>query len=219
MLGIIALIATLFILLNVSKVQNYVAQRITKSLSEKLQTTVSVGSVDYRLFNTFKFNDLYIQDLKKDTLLYARSGYLDFNFRRLFEGKIIFNELRLDRLEGNLVTDTAGVNNLDFIIRAFKKPKKKQEPSPVEFNFRDIRITNSSFKLHNLQRKALSDAGKFDINRLTINDINARIAVDYFSGDSLKATILSLSAREKSGLTVENLSTQIQGFKNGHLIV
>lgn len=215
MLGIIALIATLFILLNVSKVQNYVAQRITKSLSEKLQTTVSVGSVDYRLFNTFKFNDLYIQDLKKDTLLYARSGYLDFNFRRLFEGKIIFNELRLDRLEGNLVTDTAGINNLDFIIRAFKKPKKKQEPSPVEFNFRDIRITNSSFKLHNLQQKALSDVGKFDINRLTIKDINARIAVDYFSGDSLKATILSLSAQEKSGLTVENLSTQIQGFKNG----
>ncbi len=215
MLGILALVATLFILLNVSKVQNFIAHRFTKSLSEKLQTNVSVGSVDYRLFNTFKFGDLYIQDLNKDTLLFAREGYLDFDFWEIFNGKVIFNEVRLDKLDGNLVIDSAGVSNLDFVIKAFKKPEKKKEKSPVEFNFKNISLTNSSFSFHNLRHKPLKDASRFDTNRMDISDINAKIAVGYFSGDSLQASVLSLSAREKSGLTVENLSTVIHGFRNG----
>lgn len=215
MLGIIALIATLFLLLNNNRVQNYIAHQVTVNLSEKLQTNVSIGKVDYHLFNTFKFEDLYIQDLKKDTLLFVDNAYADFDFWGFLKGKFVFNDVLLDRFQGNLVIDTAGVSNLDFVIKAFQKPKKDQKPTLVDFNFKDIRITNSSFKLFNLQRPAKKDTTLFDGNRLIFRNINAKVAVDHLRGDSLSATIYSLSAKEKSGLTIENLNTQIRGMKTG----
>ncbi|MHB9056439.1 MAG: translocation/assembly module TamB domain-containing protein [Paludibacteraceae bacterium] len=215
LLGIIALLVILFTSLNNRKVQNFIAHQVAVNLSEKLQTTVSIGKVDYRLFNTFKFEDLYIQDMKKDTLLFVNNAYADFDFWGFLNGKFVFNDILLDRFQGNLVIDTTGVSNLDFVIKAFQNPKKNQKSTLVDFNFKDIQITNSSFKLLNLKRPALKDQKRFDGNRMNFKNINAKITVDYLHGDSLEATIYSLSAKEKSGLTIENLHTQIRGFKTG----
>ena len=215
MLGIIVLLATVFILLNSNKVQNYIARRATTALSEKLKTKVSIGEIDYRFFNTFRFENLYIEDLKKDTLLFVGNGYADFDFWGFFKGKFIFNDVLLDKLDGNLVIDTAGVSNLDFVIKAFKKPPKEKSPTLVDFNLKDIRITNSSFRFSNLQHRSTDDSTLFDAGRMSFSHINAKIAVDYLRGDSLAATVFSFNARDKSGLTVENLNTQIRGFKTG----
>ena len=86
---------------------------------------MSIGKVDYQFFNSFSFDSLYIQDQQKDTLLFVESGKADFDFWKFFSGKFIFKEINLNRLYGNLVIDTAGVSNLDFVIKAFQKPKKK----------------------------------------------------------------------------------------------
>ncbi len=194
--------------------QNVIAKQVTSRLSEKLQTTVSVKDVDYHLFNTFSFEDLYIQDLQKDTLLFVHKAYADFDFWRFFSGKFIFNEILLDRVEGNLLINDAGVSNLDFVIKAFQRPKK-EKPSLVDFNFKDIRITNSSFKMFNLQRPAAEDTTRFDGSRMIYRDINANVAVDYLRGDSVGVTIHSFSAKERSGLTIEQLKTRVEGIKKG----
>lgn len=218
MIVLLALIvgsAVLFILLRNNKVQNYIAREVTSSVSEKLKTKVSVGNVDYHFFNTFKFEDFYIEDQNKNTLLYVNKAYADFDFWKFFKGKFVFNEILLDGFQGNLITDSAGVNNLDFVIQAFKKPQKDKKSSPIEFNLKDIRLTNSAFKLYNLQRSAKNEPNRFDGNRIDIRDINAKISVDYFKGDSLSAMINELSAKEKSGLTIEKLTISVQGYKSG----
>lgn len=209
------LVGVLFALLNSNKVQNIIADQITGRLSEKLETEVSIGDIDYHLFNTFSFNNLYVEDLQKDTLLFVKKGYADFDFWGFFKGKFVFNDILLDSFLGNLVIDTTGVSNLDFVIKAFQKPDKTKKSVPVEFNFKDIQIINSSFKLFNLQRNAHEDSTRFDGNRMIFSNINSDISVDYLKGDSLAATINSFSAREKSGLTIEHLKTQINGFKTG----
>ena len=195
--------------------QNYIADQAAKSFSEKLETEVTIGKVDYRPFNTFRFEDLYIRDLHKDTLLFVQKTNADFDFWKFFKGKFVFNEIEMDGLQGNLIVDSAGVSNLDFVLKAFQKPKKQKEPSLVEFNFKDIKITNSSFKLFNLQRLEKEDNGRFNGSRMMFKDINAIIAIDLLKGDSLSATIHSLSARERSGLMIQNVKTEIRGFKTG----
>lgn len=195
--------------------QNYIADQAAKSFSEKLETEVTIGKVDYRPFNTFRFEDLYIRDLHKDTLLFVQKTNADFDFWKFFKGKFVFNEIEMDGLQGNLIVDSAGVSNLDFVLKAFQKPKKQKEPSLVEFNFKDIKITNSSFKLFNLQRLEKEDNGRFNGSRMMFKDINAIIAIDLLKGDSLSATIHSLSTRERSGLMIQNVKTEIRGFKTG----
>ncbi|NLO71675.1 MAG: translocation/assembly module TamB [Porphyromonadaceae bacterium] len=178
-----------------------------------METKVEVGEIDYRLFNTFKFEDLYIEDQKNDTLLFVDKAYADFNFWGFFKKKFTFNKLTLDGLNGSLVVDSNGVSNLDFIIQAFKKPKKEPKPSPVEFNFKDFKLTNSGFKIFSLKKTAKEEQNRFDGNRMVFSNINADITVDHFRGDSLAATIHSFSTKEKSGLTIEQLKTEIRGFK------
>ncbi len=198
-----------------NKVQNYIAQELTVTVSENLGTKVSVGNVNYQLFNTFKFEDLYVEDLNKDTLLYVDKAYANFHFWKFFKGKFIFNEVLLDGFQGSLITDSTGVNNLNAVLQALKKSKKEKKSSSVEFNLKEIRLANSGFRLYNYKHPAHPDSTHFDGRRIDLQDINARIAVDYFKGDSLRAKIYELSAKDKSGLTIQKLTTEIQGFKTG----
>ncbi len=195
--------------------QNFIADKLTQSLSEKLHTEVSVGDVDYKLFNTFQFNRLYVEDLHQDTLLYVDKAYADFDLWKIFKKKLIFKEVKLDGLRGNLTIDTAGVSNLDFLIKALVKPRKDTVSNPLEFNFSNIRIVNSQFALNNLRKPGRKDSSVFDANRLLFRDINTKISVSYFRADSLATTIHSFSAVEKSGLRIDNLSTSLTGLKTG----
>ena len=67
----------LYVLFRSHPVQNWVCSKITNYLSQELNTTVSVRNVDYELFTIVTLEHLYIEDLKHDTLLYAR----DFRFK------------------------------------------------------------------------------------------------------------------------------------------
>ncbi len=122
---IILIFAILPILLQNSRIQNFIAQTVTNELSAKLSSKVSVGSIEYKLFNTVRLNDFYIEDLEKDTLLFVNEANANFNFWKLFKGKILFTGLEFQHLQGNLKVDTLGHSNLDFVINAFKKPQKK----------------------------------------------------------------------------------------------
>ena len=215
LLGVILLLAVAVIAFKNNTVQNYIADQATRQLSEKLGTRVSIGKVDYQFFNSFSFDSLYIQDQQKDTLLFVESGKADFDFWKFFSGKFILKKINIDQLYGNLVIDTAGVSNLDFILKALQQTKKPKKESNVEFNFKNINISNSHFRLTNLKYPSLGDSSRFDANRMNFSQLNIQLNVDYLKKDSLSAHIRSLSAVEQSGLTVRNLETYIHGWKKG----
>ena len=171
---------------------------------------MSIGKVDYQFFNSFSFDSLYIQDKQKDTLLFVQSGDAGFDFWEFFSGKFIFKKINIDHLYGNLVIDTAGVSNLDFILKALQQTKKPKKESNVEFNFKNINISNSHFRLTNLKYPSSGDSTRFDANRMDFRQLNMKLNVDYLKKDSLSAHIRSFSAVEQSGLTVRNMETYIQ---------
>ena len=215
MLGIIFLLALAVVAFRNNGVQNYLAGQVTRQLSEKLHTRVSIGKIDYRYFNSFRFDSLYIEDQQRDTLIFVERGYAGFDFWKFFSGKYVFKEIKIEGLYGNLVIDTAGVSNLDFVIKAFSKPQKPKKESKVEFNFKTVRINDSRFRLTNLQHPAASDANRFDGNRMDFRHLNLVLNVDYLKKDSLSARIRSFSAVERSGLTISNIETVVHGWKKG----
>ena len=208
------LLALTFILLGNSAVQNRIAREAAKQLAVKLNTKVSIGNVNYEFFNTFSFENLYVEDQQQDTLLFVEKAYADFNFWQFFNGKFLFDKVQLDRFKANLVIDTTGRSNLDFVIKAFQRPKK-QTSSNVEFNFKEIKIADSRFSFTNLMHSARNDTTLFDGNRMRFYHINAHIGIDHLYGDSLAARIESLSLFEKSGLHLKNINTSVFGWKTG----
>ena len=62
---LILIAAALPITLQSSKIQNYFSDIIENEISRKINSKVSIGEIDYRLFNTIRIKDLYVEDISK----------------------------------------------------------------------------------------------------------------------------------------------------------
>jgi len=196
---IILILAILPILLQNSRIQNFIVQTVTNELSTKLNSKISVGLIEYKLFNTVRLNDFYVEDLEKDTLLFVNEANANFNFWKLFKGKILFTGLEFQHLQGNLKVDTLGHSNLDFVINAFKKPQKN-EPSNIEYRIDYLKISDSRLNYSKQNGKPTKAPDILNTDSLRLSDINAEIELNILKNDTLSAAIKFLSFREKIGL-------------------
>ncbi len=77
LIGIILLVPTSFsLVLRIPEVQTLIVKRITGYISEKLNSTVSVGRVEYSFFNKLVLDEVLIMDQHSDTLMYIRKRLL-----------------------------------------------------------------------------------------------------------------------------------------------
>jgi hypothetical protein len=215
--GIILFFALLYMLLQNSKIQERIARVVVTELATKLHTKVSVGKVEYQFFNVLSINNLYVEDLHKDTLLYIQQVDAHFDFWKFFKNKIIFTSVDINQLHGNLVVDKNGHSNLDFVIKAFQQPQTN-DTTRVEYQIKHFKLHNSIFSYHNLHLYKPSAKGVFNGNDLEFRNINANIALGVLKKDTLNAQIFELSATEQSGLQITDLKTQVFGSKKGVFI-
>jgi hypothetical protein len=215
--GIVLFFALLYILLQNGKIQNYLAQTIVKELSVKLHTKVSVGKVEYKLFNVLSLNELYVEDLQKDTLLYVKEADAHFNFWKFFKGKIIFTSVDIDQLTGNIVIDKAGHSNLDFVINAFKSPPKA-DTTHVEYRIKHFKLQNSNFSYRDLRVVKNLPKAVFNAADLRLKHINLEFALNVLKKDTFNAEVFGLSATDKSGLEITNMEMHLFGSKTGIII-
>ncbi len=202
--------------LNINSVQNYLAKTITEQLSEQLETTVSVDNVDYRLFNTFRLHDFYVEDLQQDTLLYVKRLDVHFSFWRLFGKKFVANQIDVNQLDAKYLVDEKGENNFDFIFDAFSKEKGNKESAPFEFQLKNIEITNSSFTYKNSRlAQEIKYKDRFNASDICLKDIELGLSIDYLKKDSLRGTISNCSFLEQSGFLVKQMRAEVSGLKKG----
>lgn len=206
--GIVLFFGALFILLNTSKVQQNIAQKITDDLSDRINSKVGIGNVKYSFFNALNVKDFYVEDLNQDTIMYVDEIKARFRLFKMLRGKFIFTSIELNQFEGYLTKDEKGTN-LDFIIEAFKNPNKKENNS--SYQIKNLRLYNSSFRFNNLSYPETSAKENFDGRHLHFKDIQLDLALNIFQKDSFDIELNSFSASERSGLTLTDLSTKISG--------
>ena len=79
-IGWAALLLLLFLLIfQIPGVQNWLAAKVTKTISEKAETTVSIERAYLSFFDHLILKKVYIEDHQADTLLYAGKLDVDFN--------------------------------------------------------------------------------------------------------------------------------------------
>jgi hypothetical protein len=157
---------------------------------------------------------LYVEDLQHDTLLFVKKADANFHLWKLLRGKVSFTSILFDEFYGNLVTDSTGRSNIDYIIQAFEKPQDN-DSSEVEYKIGRFDIKNSTFCYTNLQNKTSVPVGVFNGNSMKFSDINASISVDILNKDTLQARLKKFSATEKSGFTLTNLTSIVAGSPKG----
>ncbi len=71
LLSIFLLLILVWAFLQTDWGQNWLARQVTSKLSKDLQTKVSIKHVSFGLFNRMDLKGVYIEDQKRDTLMYA----------------------------------------------------------------------------------------------------------------------------------------------------
>ncbi|HET9278225.1 MAG TPA: hypothetical protein VFN95_08550, partial [Flavitalea sp.] len=88
MLILIALIVSVWLLIQTTPVQNWLVRQVTKTLSKDLKTTVRINHVDFALFNKMLLEGTLVLDQNKDTLLYAGTASVRITDWFFFKEKI-----------------------------------------------------------------------------------------------------------------------------------
>jgi hypothetical protein len=117
------LIFILYGVLHLSVVQTYITQKVATDLSKKLHAKVSVKKLDVHFFNKVSIEEVLVEDLKKDTILYAASIKGNVNDWFFFKDKISIENVVLDDAVIKLHRSDS-VWNYQFIVDYFSSPKK-----------------------------------------------------------------------------------------------
>ncbi len=201
------MLIVIFLLIQLRSVQVYLAQKGAEYLSGKLHTRVKIKSVDIDLFKKLVLEDVYIEDLHHDTLLYAQKLKLEIDDIDLPKNKIIFSSIDLVNTKAYLIQYKGeDYLNLQFIIDAFKsKDTTKKTSADWDIRFKDVALTDVDFCYQSQSHtQTTTGINYYDINVQKINSRINNIRIDH---DTILASINNLSASEKSGFTLNNLSS------------
>ncbi len=179
--SILALVVLIVILIQVPSIQNWAKNKAVTYLENKIHTKVSLGKINLRILDGIQLEKLYLEDQKKDTLLYVDDFRLDISVLQLLRGKAMISNVELNGAVANVYRQKPDtVYNFQYIINAFASndttTKKVDTTSSFFVNiqklglndlrlgFHDdvlgmnakIKIGNLATSLHNFDTKTLN---------------------------------------------------------------
>ena len=133
-LPVLILIIGTWGILQLTPVQNFVVGKVTKTLTKELHAKVKIQYINYHLFDKMALNGLLVEDLKKDTLLYAGSVRFKITDWFFFKNKAIIHYISLDDAVVNLHR-TDSVWNYQFLVDYFEKPSDSSSSNKEGLSF------------------------------------------------------------------------------------
>lgn len=231
---ILALLAGSYLLLQNSKIQTYIIQRITTNLSRKTNAGISIGSVNFAFFNKLVLRDVLVTGPKNDTIFYtnlvsAEIDSLKFREHRLVLGEINFNDNRI-----SLTRDSLNQFSFSFILDSLRS--ESRDTSNVFWNIRcksfgfhdsEIGFTQlqteqyTHFFVHQLNLSVSDFVNFADSTAFTIDDLNLNYN-NQVQINRLSAKVTATSRKiEITGLNMEsdhsvvnNLNLMVEAGKN-----
>jgi hypothetical protein len=135
------------VLVKVPRVQTYIVQKVAGFLSNKLHTTVNVGSVNITFFRTADIKNIYIEDQRHDTLLSLGNLETKIGLFSLFGKQTHLDLIELDDATIKLFRARNDSDfNLQFIINAFaSKNTTTKGGSAYKFSVSNFELNNIKF--------------------------------------------------------------------------
>lgn len=212
LLGIVLLLFTMAIILNMPSVQTRLGQEATKWLNEEFKTDITVQEASFTVFGGVKLKKVLIKDYKKDTLFHIKvlkTNILDI--RKLIDGDLHFGEVRLDGLRFKLINYKGEADtNLDKFVALFDDGKPSTSKKKFLLTAKEMHLTNSNFTFvdENVKDKLVFSAKK--LNAVTHNF--------KILGPDVTTKIEEMAFVDNRGLQVDNLSSNFTYTKkNIHL--
>lgn len=193
---------------------NKVTQIVINELNKNINTEVNVSNVEFSLFSKFpgatlEFKDITIKSsnninknefkkINSDTLLYAKSLFLEFNIIDILKEKYIIKKIYIENGKINILTDSNNENNYNL----WKESSDNSQSIKIKLN--DVKISNTKIYYRNLIKdifwKSLfyeaSMSGNFGENNFSVtSDFDTHVnscyvdGIEYITERKVKANI------------------------------
>ena len=218
-------------------VQTFIADKVTRSLSEKLDGNISFERIHFKPFTTFILKNVVITDknpfqdptdstaVQVDTFFCARYLIANMTLQSLSEHEgIHIDKVKITDgvmnlvLEDNPKEEGDQYDNLSRIFR-ITKPEVKKKPSEKEiFHIARVSLDNFTFTMKNYSSNKTPYYGGINWNDLDIHSINLNAKELQFKGGVMSGEVKSLSFAEKSGYRCNDITGKAK-VGNGRTIV
>jgi hypothetical protein len=206
------LLLTSFILavvLRVPVVQSYIANGVARYISKQINSTVSVGDIEFTFFNRLIVNKILIKDQHNDTLLYTPRVVVGIRYFNLNKGILRLGKATVFKPEVALITDSSGVMNLNWYLDKLSSTTDTASlPSAgSSVTIGRVDITEGKFSL--IDRRSSKSLIPIDFSNLVIDSIFGTVENFSVRCDSVDMSIRNLAFNEKSGFRVKNFNSDL----------
>ncbi|SHK57147.1 translocation/assembly module TamB domain-containing protein [Epilithonimonas mollis] len=146
-ISIFVFILLIILSLRIPAVQNYVKDKLIVYLEGKIKTKVSLERVYIAFPNSLVMENLHLRGQHIDTLLAVRKFDVGLDMWQLMKSKADLTSIDLEGVRANVVRDSKGKFNFDYILDAFATSEKEEKPSKPfiisldKIQLKDIGIT------------------------------------------------------------------------------
>ena len=195
--AVVALLFSLYMVIQISVVQTYLAQIATKRLSEQFHADISVKGVDIAFFNKVILKEVLIKDQQKDSMIMVGELVAQIDSFSVKHKSLALEKLSLNDSRVWISMDSARVANYRFL---FDTTATAAIDSSQLWN---IRCTNFALKNASF---SYTDQYAVDKKQFELYDIFLNISGFQMNNDSMFFHIdkLSLSDRKNFKLTEFN---------------
>lgn len=216
------LLVSLFILLQFSAVQTYIAGKLSDRVSKEIGYEIRIEKVQIRWFDYASLQNITIQDPDDHQMIKVEELLLDFKFTSLFKNPVVVEDAVLTVPHVKLFKNEEGVLNMNkfiAIIRKYTMPKKKRNKKKklIAFQLNNIHLVNGAFWYNDLQRPKMNESGRFDYNHFAFDSIYADGNNLFILRDTFNVDINNLRGREiYLDFPIKNIETEFR-MNNGKL--
>lgn len=201
LLTLLLIIVLAIVFFSLPVVQTNIAKRVTKSINEKFNTNINIDRVGISLLGNVSLRGVYVEDYKKDTLLYIRKLNTSIlNVKRVIDGRPELGDVDVSNLTFNIKTYKGEENsNLDVFVEKLDSGESDPNSPPFLLTATSIKIKDSKFRI--------IDENKENPSFINYSRLNANVENFRINGPKVTTKIEALSFKGERGVFVENLQT------------
>ncbi|SKC89144.1 translocation/assembly module TamB domain-containing protein [Ohtaekwangia koreensis] len=215
-LSIVLLLITISLVIQIPAVQNRIVQEAVSFLKNKIGTEVRLAHVGLSFPKKVVLEGLYLEDQKKDTLLYLGKLAIDTDLWGLTQKQIELNDVQIDTLYGNISRKSLDSTfNFSYIINAFAGTDTVTTPvdttaTPWEFSIEDVGLTQTELTFYDsLEKNDIRlNVGELEVSMDEFDLAQSIYRVDEILLSNVAATVIQRPAiKADSSVTASNDST------------
>ncbi len=195
--------------------QSFITKKTIEFFAKRYDINLSIEKVYVRFPDKFVMNEVYIEDLNGDTLIYSNEIYSEISNIKYFDKKLQIEKINIVEPFLNICIDSSGVANYEYLLEKFSSPRDSTDDSSFNFDVYCDKFNLINARLNYRNEGVVPIDSLFDASSIQVHDFNVLVHNFKYDEDTIGFSLMNLQFLERSGLKFYNISSCVKIFELG----